>query len=172
MSNDIPDPAGDGGRPETGPPVTARLDDARLAAWQAFLRTHAAVTATLERELLEARDLPLAWYDVLVQLGSSPDGRLRMQDLARAVLFSRSGLTRLVDRMAAAGLVAREPCPDDRRGTFAVLTAAGRRRLRDASGVHLRGIAEHFGRPLSDDQVAALRGALDAVLVAQGSLTG
>ena len=154
MSNDIPDAA----------PDASRLDDARLEAWRAFLRAHATVTATLERELLEARNLPLAWYDVLVQLGSAPDGRLRMQDLARAVLFSRSGLTRLVDRMAAAGLVAREPYPDDRRGTFAVLTPAGRRRLRDASGIHLRGIAEHFGRPLSDAQVVGLQSALHAVL--------
>ena len=153
MSNDIPG--------------AARLDDARLEAWRAFLRAHATVTATLERELLEARNLPLAWYDVLVQLGSAPDGRLRMQDLARAVLFSRSGLTRLVDRMAAAGLVAREPYPHDRRGRFAVLTPAGRRLLRDASGVHLRGIAEHFGRPLSDAQAVALRRALEAVLAAQ-----
>ncbi len=88
-------------------------------------------------------------YDVLVQLVEADGGRLRMQDLADRVVFSRSGLTRLVDRMVSEGLVTRERCDDDRRGTFASITAAGRARLRQASGVHLRGVAEHFARHLS-----------------------
>jgi DNA-binding MarR family transcriptional regulator len=83
-------------------------------------------------------------------------------------MFSRSGLTRLVDRMTEAGLVAREPCPGDRRGTYAVMTAAGRQRLRAASGVHLRGVYEHFARHLDDRDVAALHTALGHVLDAEG----
>jgi DNA-binding MarR family transcriptional regulator len=143
------------------------LDAARLAAWRAFLRTHAVVVVALSRELEDVRGLPLAQYDVLVQLVEAPDGRLRMQELAARVLFSRSGLTRLVDRMADEGLVRRERCVDDRRGTFAVLTPAGRRTARDASGVHLRGINEHFARHLSDDDARALQTALGAVLAAE-----
>lgn len=125
------------------------------------------MVGALELELHEARDLPLAWYDVLVALSEAPERRLRMQDLARRVLFSRSGLTRLVDRMADAGLVARERCEDDRRGTYAVITAAGARRLRDASGVHLRGVREHFDRHLSDTDVRALGTALEKVVAGE-----
>jgi DNA-binding MarR family transcriptional regulator len=142
----------------------------RLAIWRDFLRAHTVVAGALEAELEAHEDLPLTWYDVLVSLVEAPDGRLRMQDLARRVLFSRSGLTRLVDRMTRAGLVAREPCADDRRGTYAVLTPAGRRRLRDATGVHLRGVQEHFARHLSDRDVEALAVALGAILRAHGAI--
>ncbi len=95
--------------------------------------------------------------------------RLRMQDLAERVLFSRSGLTRLVDRMVGAGYVTRERCEDDRRGTFAVLTPAGAKSLRDASGVHLRGVQEHFARHLDDDDVAALEVAFAKILQAEAA---
>jgi DNA-binding MarR family transcriptional regulator len=146
------------------PPV--RLSPERLDAWRVFLRAHAAVVAALGAELESERDLPLPWYDVLVSL-SDCGGRLRMQELAERVLFSRSGLTRLVDRMAAAGLVTRERCEDDRRGTFAVLTDAGARRLREAAGVHLRGIHDHFASHLTDADVEALRSILTKVLTAE-----
>lgn len=135
--------------------------------WRRFLETHAVVVGALEAELDEARGLPLAWYDVLVALREAPDHRLRMQDLARRVLFSRSGLTRLVDRMVDAGYVTREPCEDDRRGTFAVLAPGGAQCLRDASGVHLRGVRDHFARHLDDDDVTALSAALGKILDAE-----
>lgn len=144
-----------------------RIPDERLAVWRRFLEVHAVVVGALEVELLEARDLPLAWYDVLVALAEAPDRRLRMQDLARRVLFSRSGLTRLVDRMVGAGLVERAPCPDDRRGTFAVCTRAGLDALRAASGVHLGGVQRHFDRHLTDDDVRALGAALGRILAAE-----
>ena len=147
-------------------PAPVRVSADRLDAWRAFLRAHAAVVGALETELEAERELPLPWYDVLVSL-SDAGGRLRMQDLADRVLFSRSGLTRLVDRMATAGLVERERCEDDRRGTFAVLTRAGTARLREAAGVHLRGIHDHFTSHLSDADVAALVGALEKVLLAE-----
>jgi DNA-binding MarR family transcriptional regulator len=145
-----------------------RVDQERLAAWREFLRAHATITQALEGELLRAHDLPLAWYDVLVSLNDAPHGRLRMQELARSVMFSRSGLTRLVDRMVHAGLLTREPCPGDRRGTFAVITSDGRKRLRAASGVHLRGVYEHFARHLDEHDVESLRAALDHVLAGEG----
>lgn len=148
--------------------MVSRLPDAeRLAAWRELLTCHARITRRLARELEERRGLPLAWYDVLVHLSEAQDGRLRMQDLAGAVLFSRSGLTRLADRMERTGLLRREQCADDRRGTFAVLTPAGRSALRRAMPVHLRGVEQHFARQLGDADVRRLRAVL-AKLGAQG----
>lgn len=141
----------------------------RLAVWRAFLETHAAVVDVLEHELRTERDLPLTWYDVLVQLSEAQDHQLRMQDLAQAVLLSKSGLTRLVDRMERAGLVIREPCERDRRGTFARLTDAGLERLRACAPVHLRGVAQHFTSHLTDDEVATLAAAFDRILAASGA---
>lgn len=97
----------------------------------------------MEHELAEDHMLPLPSYDVLLQLAESPQRRLRMTDLADRVLLSRSGLTRLVDRLSKEGLVARESCPSDARGTFTVLTEKGLDRLREAAPTHLRGIQEH-----------------------------
>ncbi len=145
-------------------PVRRLVSGPRLQVWRDFLRAHALVVGTLEAELEAERNLPLTWYDVLVNLVDAPGQRLRMQELAGRVLFSRSGLTRLVDRMAAAGLVRRERCPEDRRGTFAVLTESGRRCLREATGVHLRGVDAHFTGVLDDTDVEALRRTLAKVL--------
>ena len=131
----------------------------RLSAWRGFLEAHARVTDVLEAELQAERGLPLAWYDVLVQLSESADGALRMQELARRVLLSKSGLTRLVDRMEQAGLVRRGQVESDRRGALAVLTPAGRDRLRDAAPVHLRGVEGSFTGLLTDDETAAMRSA-------------
>ena len=144
-----------------------RITRERLAVWREFLEAHAVVVGALEAELDAEHALPLAWYDVLVSLSEAPDQQLRMQDLASRVLFSRSGLTRLVDRMVRDGLVRRERCDDDRRGMYAVLTASGARRLRDASGVHLRGVREHFDRHLSDSDIRALHRAMRKVLDAE-----
>jgi DNA-binding MarR family transcriptional regulator len=115
-----------------------------IAVWRAFLRAHAQLIRTLEAELAHAADLPIASYDVLVQLAEAFDHRLRMTDLADRVLLSRSGLTRMIDRLERDGLVRREPVPDDARGMYAVLTRAGVDRLRSASHVHLPGIGAHF----------------------------
>lgn len=124
--------------------------------WRDFLRAHASVIQALQDELEAERDLPLAWYDVLVQLVEAPGRRLRMTELAERVLLSRSGLTRLVDRLVKAGLVERQPCPDDARGMFAVLTPAGFTRLREAAPIHLRGIAEHMTSLVRPEELATL----------------
>jgi DNA-binding MarR family transcriptional regulator len=144
-------------------PVTA--DDERLAAWRALLHAHLTVTTVLNRELEAEAGLPLTWYDVLLTLHDA-GGRLRMQELARSVLLSKSGVTRLVDRMARAGLVTREPCEDDRRGLLAVLTDAGEAALRRAAPVHLRGIDEHFCRHLDDHDAGVVHRALARVIAA------
>ncbi len=129
---------------------------AGMIAWRSFLKAHSMISRRLEAELMSEEDLPLASYDVLVQLTEAPDRRLRMTGLADAVLLSRSGLTRLVDRLTRDGLVTRQACEDDARGTYAVLTPAGLSRLREASKVHLRGVEEHMTGRLSDSELATL----------------
>ena len=147
--------------PDRGEP-----DELRLAAWRAFLNAHASVVAAIERELAAQRFVPLTWYDVLVALWEAPEHRLRLHELARAVVLSRSGLTRLVDRLEGAGLLRREPCADDRRGVYAVLTPEGEATLRRTWPVYARGIVAHFSRHLSDDEARTLAEALGRVWVA------
>ncbi|HEX5466407.1 MAG TPA: MarR family winged helix-turn-helix transcriptional regulator [Candidatus Limnocylindrales bacterium] len=118
--------------------------DPRLRPWIAFLRAHAAVTRRLEAELQEDQALSLADYDALLQLTRAEAGRLRMNELADRLLLTRSGVSRLVDRLALDGYVTRARCSSDARGAYAVITPLGRSRLDDAAPTHLRGIAEHF----------------------------
>ncbi len=129
------------------------LEPSRLVAWRSFLTAHAALINQIERELLEAGVVPLSWYDVLFALYDAPDQRLRMNELASAIVLSRSGLTRLVDRLEAEGLLARERSASDRRGAFAVLTEKGVEAMREAWPIYARGIEEHFARFLSDEEV-------------------
>ena len=124
--------------------VNTGLTEQELAAWRGFLRVHAALVRDLDRELEESHGLPLTHYEVLLHLANAPDDRLRMSDLAGSVLLSQSGVTRLVDRMEKAGLVAREPCPEDRRVLYARLTEAGKSRLADARPTHLAGVRARF----------------------------
>ena len=141
--------------------------DARLDAWRTFLQAHARVVRELERELQAEQGLALTDYDVLVQLAAVEGRRLRMSELADRLLLSRSGVTRLVDRLVSAGLVERVSCDDDRRGQWAALTDAGVRRLREASPTHLRGIAEHFLDRLSADELRSLQASLDRVVASE-----
>ena len=146
------------------PPGTPpRASDWRIGVWRTFLRAHAHAIRELERELLAETGMPLGWYDVLLQLAEAPERRLRMAELADRVLLSRSGLTRLIDRLQAEGLVRREPSPDDARGTFTVLTAAGMARLRAAVPVHLAGIRKHWLAHFGDDELRELAALLGRV---------
>jgi len=130
-------------------------DTLGLAAWSMFLRTHAAVVGRLDREMDDERHLPLAWYDVLLELNAAPGRRLRMQELGDRVVLSRSRVSRIVDELTRAGMAHREPDTADRRGSYAVLTPAGRSALRSAAPVYLRGITEHFTGHLDDRQLRA-----------------
>ena len=152
--------------------MPARPDPAYLSAWRLLLEAHATVTELLEHELVAERGLPLSRYDVLLNLAEAPEGRLRMQELSASVLLSKSGLSRLVDRMVEAGLVRRERCQDDRRGWFAVLTDQGRSALRRAAPVHLRGIQEHFTGHLEPEEVQAMTAALTRVVAAARASAG
>jgi DNA-binding MarR family transcriptional regulator len=146
--------------------------DPRLDAWRSFLRAHARVVRELERELQDEQSMALTDYDVLVQLAAAGERRLRMSELADGLLLSRSGVTRLVDRLETAGLVERVSCDTDRRGQWASLTDAGYARLRDATPTHLRGVATHFLDRLADDDLDALKRMLDRVLAADEARPG
>ena len=138
------------------------------AAWSALLRVHAALTPVLDQELQAAHGLPLTWYDVLLELNAAPGRRLTMSELGSVAVVSRSRVSRVVDELVRAGLVEREPNPDDRRSAYAKITAAGRTRLRSASSTYLAGIERHFNRHLSADEGRAVARALEKVL---GSLS-
>lgn len=134
----------------------ATIDDEKLAAWRLLLETHARLTQRLAADLEAATGLPLSWYDVLFQLYEAPGQQLRMLELADAVLLSKSGLTRLVDRMVAQSLVERVPCEDDARGFFVHLTPPGQQRFRRAAPVHLAGIEQHFASYLGHEEAQEL----------------
>jgi DNA-binding MarR family transcriptional regulator len=127
-----------------------------LAVWRAFLRSHATIMRALEAELAASKQLPLASYDVLVQLTEAAEHRLRMTELADRVLLSRSGLTRLVDRLERDGLVVREPYPEDARGMYAVITELGLDKLRAATSVHMPGVGQHFVAAFSPAELQEL----------------
>jgi DNA-binding MarR family transcriptional regulator len=119
-------------------------DEPGIGAWRAFLQAHARITRRLDEELQAAHGLSLAEYDALLQIASSPGRRVRMNVLANRVLLSRSGITRLVDRLEADGSVERMACSTDARGQEAMLTPAGLDRLRTAAGTHLDGVRSYF----------------------------
>jgi DNA-binding MarR family transcriptional regulator len=138
--------------------------DQRHRAWALFLRAYATLVDVLDGELRAEAGLPLTWFDVLVHLSDAPDGSLRMHDLASHVLLSKSGLTRLVDRMEAAGVVERAPCPRDRRVVYARLTARGRDAFQRAAPIAFRGVNEHFSRHLAPAEERAFTSALGKML--------
>jgi DNA-binding MarR family transcriptional regulator len=141
-----------------------QLDERELAAWRGMLVTHSRVIAALDEELERDHGLALGSYEVLLQLAMSPEHSLRMGALAERLLLSRSGLTRLVDRLAARGFVERHSCPDDRRGTYARLTGEGLERFERARPTHLRGVREHFLGRLDDGDMDRLAATWDKVL--------
>lgn len=132
--------------------------------WRTFLQAHATVVRRLEAELEADGQVSLADLDVLLQLAGAQGHRLRMSELAETVLLSRSGMTRRIDRLEAAGLVQRHECAADRRGAFAGITASGLERLRRARPTQMRGIEEHFISRLSDGDLVALRDALSKLI--------
>jgi DNA-binding MarR family transcriptional regulator len=137
--------------------------ESEVRTWVRFIATHSAITRELEARLMGAHGLTLSDYDVLVQLARAPEQKLRNIELAKAVVLTRSGVTRLVDGLEKDGLVARSSCPSDKRGTFVALTDEGVARLRSAAGTHLEGVRELFVERLGADgreQMDALLGML------------
>jgi DNA-binding MarR family transcriptional regulator len=138
--------------------------DPRLDTWRTFLHAHAQVRRQLERELQAEESMGLAEYEVLLMLAYAEGRRMRMSDLADRLSLSRSGATRLVDRLEADRLVGRGSCETDRRGSWAILTDAGLDRLRSASPTHLRGVGEHFLDRIPFAELESLRRTLGRVL--------
>lgn len=148
-----------------------------VQAWFDQLYAQALVLNRLEQELLTETGLPIAWFEVLVQLGKTPRERQRMSDLARAVLLSKSAITKIVTKMEQVGLLHRDRPEDDLRSTYAVLTDRGRRALATALPIHHRGIHVHYARHLSNDDAAtlsrtgrAIANAADATRAQQASI--
>lgn len=139
------------------------LNDTEQAAWRGFLEMWRLLMAQLERELHE-QNLSHADYQVLVCLSEAPCRRVRMSDLSAMTLLSRSRLSHQVRRMEEAGLVRREECPTDRRGSFAVLTERGWDTIRNAAPCHVRAVREHLFDHLSDEQVRQLVGIVTPVV--------
>ena len=153
-------------------PDTRQLDERELRAWRGMLRAHAALTKALDADLDAEHGLPLSSYEVLLYLNDAEGGRMRMRDLAASVILSRSGLTRLADRLEREGLIARESCPSDARGSFAVITPAGVEKLAAARATHLAGVRKLFLQHFSDDELDALGDAWDRVVPGAASADG
>ena len=139
------------------------LDELEMRAWRSLLIAHRRLLQRLDTELQDSHDLTIADYGVLVELSESPDGRLRMSELAERMLLSPSGLTRRLDSLVDSGYVARVRCPTDKRGSFAVLTPEGRARLEEAAPEHVAQVRRHFIERLSREQLCMLADMLDAV---------
>lgn len=139
------------------------LTDTEMRAWQALLHAYQQVIRTLDRELRDEHDLPLASYDVLLRLARAPDRAMSMTELAERVVLSPSGVTRAVDRLVEGGLVQRRRDSTDGRVALACLTMEGLDQLRRAAKTHLRGIREHFTGQLSESQLRAVAAALERI---------
>ena len=135
-------------------------DETWFHAWRGVLFASARILRIADLDMLERDGFPLTWFDVLSRLADAVPAGLRMQELEELALFTRGGLTRLVDRIEAAGLVRREPVPGDRRGVRVALTAEGRQRYSAALTRHMQVIEREFGRRLAPEQHRAVAEAL------------
>lgn len=135
-------------------------------AWALLLAAHAAVIERVEEAFAGNHLPPLAWYDVLWELEKAAAGRLRMHELAKRVVITRSNLSRLIDRLEAAALIAREPCPDDRRGAYAVLTSAGRAMRKKMWPVYSEQIDTVFASRITDTEAKQLAASFRKLLAA------
>ncbi|GAC1492113.1 MAG: MarR family winged helix-turn-helix transcriptional regulator [Candidatus Limnocylindrales bacterium] len=139
-----------------------RLSEPELRAWRAFLRAHAMISRSLDRDLEDA-GLSLAGYGVLLMLSEAPDARLRLHEVAEQIGLTKSGLSRLIDRLEARGFVERHACELDKRGQYAAVTASGRRAFRRAAPRHLAQIASQFADHLGPAELAILTPALERI---------
>lgn len=140
------------------------MSDDLSDTWGALLKVHAALVPRLDRELQEAHGLPLTWYDVLLELNAAPQRRLTMGQLGEVAAVSRTRVSRVVDELVRAEMVAREPNPDDGRSAFAALTPAGRAALRKAAPAYVAAVRREFADHLTAREAEVLAGALRKVL--------
>lgn len=143
---------------------TAWLDERELRAWRALQLMQLRLTAELARQLAHDSDLSYQDYVVLVALTGAPDGRLRLFELARDLGWEKSRLSHHITRMADRGLLAKEPCDDDRRGAFVVVTAHGRSAITAAAPGHVDAVRRLFVDRLTARQLDIIAAAAEAVL--------
>lgn len=148
--------------------MTSVTNDPLVTTFGMLLEAHASLVASVRSDLDADLDMPLSWFEVLIRLSRSCDRRLRMTELATQVGLTASGLTRLVDRIEAAGLVQRQACPSDRRSTFAVLTGPGEAALTRAMPAHLESLERHLRTPLGSEGLAQLEALLRVLRDAAG----
>ena len=149
----------------------AGLDEARSRMWRLFRTTYVAVVDQIEQDLEAAGLPPLIWYSVLWTLEQAPNHEMRLHELAQEVFLSRSNITRLIDRLEAAGCLCRKRCAVDRRGAYAVLTPEGLALRQKMWAVYSQGIAAYFTDHLSDADVQILDGVFDRALQTVRSLS-
>ena len=138
------------------PTGEAELDDVEVAAWRGLLRVHAALVKDLDAELEARHGLPLTSYEVLRSLGKAPGGKLRMAELAEHALLSRSGMTRLIDRLEREGMVGRSTCDKDGRGCYAVVTEQGLAAVEEARATYIAVVRSGFVRHFSTSELQDL----------------
>ena len=136
-------------------------DDPVVAAWRGLLIAHSRLVPAIEGDLRAAGQVPLSWYDVLLELNAAPGRRLRMSELGQRAVLSRTRGSRVVDELIAAGLTERQPDETDGRSSFAALTAAGQEALRKAWPVYREAIRQHLGAHLTPEQCRELAALLD-----------
>ena len=146
--------------------MTKPLEQEMVEAWRGILFAHARVLRGLEADLLEQHDLPVTWFDVMGRLRQASGQRLRMHELEERSVFTRSGLTRLVDRIEEAGFVSRERTLEDRRGVYVAITQAGINKLDEVWPDHIVSIQKHFGQYLDRKDTEALQAATKKILSA------
>lgn len=149
--------------PTTSPSHADALDEVEMRAWRGLLCTHAALAKRLDSELERVHGLPLTSFEVLHHVGAAPSARMRMCDLADSIHLSRSGLTRLVDRLERDGLLERCSCDHDARGAYACLTSPGREQLALAKGTYIAAVREHFLAHFDESELGVLAGLWDRV---------
>jgi DNA-binding MarR family transcriptional regulator len=137
-------------------------EDPYVAAWRGLLVVHSRLVPAVEADLRAAGQIPLSWYDVLLELSAAPGNRLRMSELGERVVLSRSRVSRVVDELAAAGLAGRQPDVADGRSSFAVLTPRGKDALRRAWPVYREAIHRHLAARLTAEQCRELAALLES----------
>lgn len=139
------------------------VTEQELAVWRLFIKAHAHIIERIEQDLANQKRVPLTTYDVLIALFEAPDKKLRIGELLNKVVLSKSGVTRLVDRLEREGLIRREKSDVDKRGAYAALTEAGESELRRAWPVYARGIKQYFVSPLNEKSLQSLGKALETL---------
>jgi DNA-binding MarR family transcriptional regulator len=148
--------------------TVSRLDGAALEAWRSYLRSHASILRVLDAELAAEHDMTTRDYEVLLYLAQAPERRLPMSALAESTMLTRSGITRLVDGLVAAGLIERVSCPSDARVSYAQLTDEGYEKLRKAGCTHVASIRRLFLERFTPDEIDQLASLLGRLPGAQG----